>query len=219
MLDFGATLSYPENELAICIANLSALSPRIESPAIPNLALNRERDVRLPGGEPVPAGDVAVAEAFKAAMRQFAASPCVITTAHQGARRGLTATSVCSVSVDPPTLIACVNRSADACPYLEASGALCVSVLSESQKHVAERFAGALGHKGEARFEGLEWDAGPSGAPALRGALSTIDCRIEQAIPQGTHLILICRVLAATLTVGGSPLVYSDRQFWALQPL
>ena len=66
---------------------------------------------------------------FKAGMQRLAAAPCVLTTIHQGVRRGLTATAVCSLTADPPTLIACINESAEAFAAMEQAGRLCVNVL------------------------------------------------------------------------------------------
>jgi flavin reductase (NADH) len=156
---------------------------------------------------------------FKAGMQRLAAAPCVLTTAFEGRRYGLTATAVCSLTAEPPTLIACVNESGEAWRAIDQSARLCVNVLATRQVEIAQRFAGMLGHRGEARFEGLEWDELASGAPVLRGALAVFDCLVAERVRWATHTAFICRVVATTLNEAGDPLVYANRAFLGVSPL
>ncbi len=156
---------------------------------------------------------------FKAGMQRLAAAPCVLTTQHGDRRYGLTASAVCSLTADPPTLIACVNESAEAFGAIDASGRVCINVLAADQVEIAKRFAGMLGHRGEARFEGLEWEFLVSGAPVLRGVLAAFDCTIAERIRWSTHTAFICRVEAAIVGEAGDPLVYANRQFQRAAPL
>jgi flavin reductase (DIM6/NTAB) family NADH-FMN oxidoreductase RutF len=168
---------------------------------------------------PAPAVSADLIAAFKAGMQRLAAAPCVLTTQYEDRRFGLTASAVCSLTADPPTLIACVNESAEAWRAIDASGRICVNVLAASQVEIAQRFAGMLGHRGEARFEGLEWDLLASGAPVLRGALAAFDCTVAERVRWSTHTAFICRVEAATVNDAGDPLVYANRQFLRTAPL
>jgi flavin reductase (NADH)/cob(II)yrinic acid a,c-diamide reductase len=150
---------------------------------------------------------------FKEVMRRLAATVCVLTTAHEGVRWGLTATAVCSLSVNPPSLIVCINRGADAAPAIEASGRLCVNLASHRQQDVAERFSGMLGHKGEARFEGFEWVSLNKGGVALADATASLDCAVHERLVHGTHMVLICRVEAIVIGKHRTALLYGDRSF------
>src|SRR5258706_20696 len=94
---------------------------------------------------------------FKAAMRRVASTVCVLTTEYEGRRWGLTATAVCSLSAEPPSLIACVNRDAEAHEAITLSRRICINVLAEEQIEIAQRFSGLFGHRGEHRFEGADW--------------------------------------------------------------
>src|ERR1700744_1750273 len=96
-------------------------------------------------------------EAYKSGMRHLAGHVCLITTlAPDGTRRGLTATSVCSVSADPPTLLCCVNRQIEPFAALRESAIFAVNVLSIEDRKLAERFA-ACEIQGETRFESGSW--------------------------------------------------------------
>jgi flavin reductase (DIM6/NTAB) family NADH-FMN oxidoreductase RutF len=150
---------------------------------------------------------------FKTAMRRVASTVCVLTTEHMGRRWGLTATAVCSLSAAPPSLIACVNRDAEAHEAISQSRRICINVLSEDQIEIAQRFSGTLGHRGEQRFEGAEWYLLATGAPVLRHAAATFDCTIFDRSTYHTHSVLTCFAQAISLGDAGNPLIYADRNY------
>ena len=78
---------------------------------------------------------------FRACMRQVPGAVAVVTTVHAGARSGLTATAVCSVSAEPPQMLVCVNRSSSAERVIAAAGRFGVSYLSGDHQTVADAFA------------------------------------------------------------------------------
>ena len=132
---------------------------------------------------------------FARAMGQHVASVCVITTAVDGARYGLTATAVSSVCATPPRLLVCVNCSSFAHAKIVGAGHFCVNVLSEEQDSVAKAFAGMLGKDAD-RFGHGQWSELKTGSPALAGAAAVFDCRIATTIEQFTHTIFIGNVVA-----------------------
>lgn len=152
----------------------------------------------------------AAQEDFRNAMRRLAAGVTVVTTAApDGTRRGLTATAVCSVSLTPPMLLACINKTAAAHDPLRASGRLAVNLLGGTQEPLARRFGGA--ESGEARFEEGEWIALVTGAPVLATALAAFDCRVVQMLDAGSHTVFLAAVEATHLPeTGGAPLLYLD---------
>lgn len=158
------------------------------------------------------------AEDFRLAMRRVAATVTVLTTDCDG-RWGMTATSVCSLSTEPPVLLACVNRSADAYGPMVRSRRLCINALAADQVDVAVRFSGFQGEKGEQRFEGSSWTIHVTGAPVLVGAGATFDCQIANVWDYGTHAILACSVMHVASRPDVDPLVYLDRMFGAFTPL
>lgn len=152
-------------------------------------------------------------------MRNLAAAVTLITTRDADVRLGLTATAVCSVTVDPPRLVVFVNKKVAACEAILNSGALCINVLSGDQEHEAKVFAGMVeGVHGEARFEHGQWHELITGMPALEGALANFDCRVVKVFDESTHHAFLCEVLATRGQQGGEPLLYLNGAFRRLAP-
>lgn len=156
-------------------------------------------------------------EDFRSSMRHLAGAVTVIATGAPGQRYGLTATAVCSLSDEPPTLLVCVNRTASAHDYIRQNGTFSVNLLADDQEDVAGRFAGRSGLKGEDRFIGSDWSTMASGAPTLREAIASFDCEVTQEHVFATHTIFIGRVVAATHRDDVDPLVYLRGSFRHLE--
>ena len=152
-------------------------------------------------------------QTFIRGMRQLAAGVTLVTAAHEGRRAGLTATAVCSLSADPPQLLACIHRQAETYRIVQASGAFAVNVLASHQRPLAEAFGGSAAVRGEQRFALAEWGALSTGAPALTPCLACFDCRLVEAVPAATHSIFIGRVEAVELALELKPLVYADGDY------
>jgi flavin reductase (DIM6/NTAB) family NADH-FMN oxidoreductase RutF len=161
---------------------------------------------------------------FKRGMRHLIASVTLITTYHRGLRGGLTATAVCSVSADPPQLLACVNRSASAHDSIGEAGVFCVNVLAPEHQEIARRFAGMDGIEGDDRFIDMgEWTRLVTGAPVLMGCPVNFDCEVVQTMPAGTHTVYLGRIVGVRHDEQAGPLCYVDARFvpgsFLLRPL
>lgn len=122
---------------------------------------------------PPPAPELSAApRAFRGAMRKLAGAVSVITVGQGDERTGLTATSVTSLSVEPPTLLICVNRATSSVVPLLKERAFAINVLRPHHEPVADRFAGKGGLKGPARYGGADWTRLSTGAPVLADALA-----------------------------------------------
>lgn len=152
---------------------------------------------------------------FKQGMRRVSGAVTIVTTrGPAGERRGVTATAICSLSVSPPAVIACVNRETWVGQFAPVSRIFCVNVLARAQRDVAEAFAGRTGHIGEDRFQIGDWGALDSGAPALRGAIASFDCRLERNVEFASHLVLVGEVGRTILGAkDAEPLIYFDGAF------
>src|ERR1700761_9596837 len=95
-------------------------------------------------------------------MRRFPTGVAIVTTAHDGRIHGFTANAFASASLEPPTVLICVSRSATAHALIASSQRFCVNLLALEQRALAERFAGG---EPRSRFEGVEYRIGPSGSP------------------------------------------------------
>lgn len=155
---------------------------------------------------------------FRQAMRQLAGGVSVITVGSDNDRTGLTATSVTSLSSDPPTLIVCVNLSSSSWRLLDRHGRFGVNFLGDRHRFVADRFAGRGGEKGVERYAEASWETLVTGAPILEGALASLDCEVDEVIVRHSHAIVIGGVVAARVGQTGSPLVYWHGSYGAFSP-
>lgn len=156
-------------------------------------------------------------KSYRDAMSGLAAAVNVVTTDGPGGRAGFTATAVCSVSDQPPTLLVCLNRSASAFPAFEQNEALCVNTLKADQMNLSNLFGGKT--EMDERFAAASWTEGESGAPVLDNALVSFDCRIIKRVSLGTHDTLFCEVLGVTAPQSTDGLLYFDRGYHGMKRL
>lgn len=154
-------------------------------------------------------------ETFRLGMRRLAAAVSLITTVlPDGSRRGLTATAVCSVSMHPPTLLCCINRSNSSYEAIIASRVFAVNVLSHDDRVLADTFARPV-PPAEKFSLGL-WRRMVTGAPVLESAVASFDCRVSQDVSMGTHGILFGKIHAvAVRSSSAKPLIYAHGAYGA----
>lgn len=165
------------------------------------------------GLDPFPPAQPLTPAEFKAGMRKLAAAVTLITVYGPEGRNGLVATAVCSLSAEPPQLLACVNQSASAFAAIAGTRLFAVNVLRPEQQALAERFYRSP--PGEERFEGGPWRWSPLGAPVLDDALTWFECRVVEVVPAATHGIVIGLVTACR-SQAGDFLVYAEGGYHAL---
>jgi flavin reductase (DIM6/NTAB) family NADH-FMN oxidoreductase RutF len=151
--------------------------------------------------------------AFRLAMRELASGVAVVTTRCGEQWSGCTATSLCSLSLDPPSLIVCIALDSSTLAALRSSKTFGVNLLAGPHEDLAARFSGRGGAKGAARFAGAEWMTLLTGAPLLRDALASIDCAVEEVLERHTHAIVIGRVAAVRCAGEAAALVHWRSQF------
>lgn len=153
-------------------------------------------------------------QSFRNAMARLGAAVTIVTTDGPGGRAGLTASAVCSVTDDPPTLLVCVNRASSSAAAFRANGVLCVNLLSAAQQALSNRFAGMDGAATMAdRFSLGAWRPGGTGAPVLEGAVASLDCRIADIVEKGTHSVLFAEVQSVAFGPEGPALVWWGRHY------
>ncbi|TXI04727.1 MAG: flavin reductase [Rhizobium sp.] len=154
-------------------------------------------------------------EEFRAGMRRLAGGVTIVTSVDEkGARCGLTATAVCSLSTDPPSLLVCVNRSTSVAFVVEKSGVFAVNVLSREQQPVAEVFAGRTDLAREDRFAVGDWRFGATGTPLLASTCVSFECELAELKEFSTHFILIGKVAATHCSFeSDQPLIYGNGAF------
>jgi flavin reductase (DIM6/NTAB) family NADH-FMN oxidoreductase RutF len=152
-----------------------------------------------------------VTDTMRLGLRRYAKSVMVITCTYQGVRYAMSATAVSELSLDPPTMLICVNQSAGLHAALSAGADFAINMLHAGQEHIARNCGGGL--RGEERFDEGDWQASDFGPPILADAQAYFVCRQEQRIDHGTHSIFIGQVVAAYSADDIDPLVYVDGRY------
>lgn len=146
---------------------------------------------------------------FRQAMRVLAGGVAVVTVGRGPDRTGFTATSVESLSVEPPRLLLTLSENSSSWKELQKCPYFGVNILQTNHLGIADQFAGHGGLQGIDRYRGAKWTTLSSdGAAILEDALAGVDCVIEEMLPRHGHVIIIGRVRAILLHTDGQPLLY-----------
>lgn len=147
---------------------------------------------------------VAVDESrFKQAMSYFASGVTVVTTEHAGHRYGVTVSAFASLSLNPPLVLICVEKSVRAHDVIPKAERFAINVLTEEQETVSNRFAAKV----DDRFAGIATHEGQLGVPLIDGALASIECRLHDTLAGGDHTIFIGEVVNTEIR-DAAPLIY-----------
>lgn len=158
------------------------------------------------------------ASEFRAAMGRFPGAVTIVTALSGTERRGITATAVCSVTAEPPSLLVCLNRKTGTCAAVRETGRFNVNLLPDPASPLALRFAGAGGVTGEDKFAEGDWLEDARGLPLLAGALVGFSCDVSEVLEAGSHAIFIGQIGAIRLSEGAA-LIYERARFHRLAPI
>jgi flavin reductase (DIM6/NTAB) family NADH-FMN oxidoreductase RutF len=140
-------------------------------------------------------------------MSRFATGVTVLTAAHDGRLHGMTANAITSLSLDPPMLLVCVDKTAQAHEVLRQAGAFAVNILGEHQEHVSMLFA--ISEEPEpGRLRGLDFTPGRTGAPILADCVAYIECRLRDIADGGDHSIFMGEVVNEGVVDDVPPLIF-----------
>jgi flavin reductase (DIM6/NTAB) family NADH-FMN oxidoreductase RutF len=152
------------------------------------------------------------ASRFRLALGRHASGVAVITGPGPV---GLTATSLTSVSLDPPLVSFCVDRASTTWPNLRQAPVFGVNVLAGDQAATASRFAG----RGIDRFGSpTRWRTGPCGVPILGGITVHLLCEPYDTIALGDHWLVVGLVIGTELGTSGEPLLYHQGRYGGFDP-
>jgi len=149
---------------------------------------------------------------FRQAMGHFASGVTVVTTASTGELYGMTVSSFSSLSLNPPLVLICIDKSVPSHDMIRDSGRFVVNILEERQEHLSRRFATTANDK----FKGVAWHSGQLGLPVLDNTLAAIECRLRDALDGGDHTIFVGEVVDAEVREG-APLLYYRRGYRELK--
>ena len=152
------------------------------------------------------------ADALRQVMAHYASGVTVVTALHSEGFHGMTATAFCSVSLEPPLVLVCIDNLSVTQSYVAEAGSFGISILSRGQAFLADRFAGRAPLV-DPQFDGVPYHREATGVPLLDGALAWLDCRVVSAFDAGDHTIFVGQVEAAGSSTVGEPLVFFRSAF------
>lgn len=149
---------------------------------------------------------------FRAALSRFPSGVTVVTTRDRnGTLHGITVSAFCSVSLDPPMVLVCIEKTTSSHSALSATGVFVVNILSEHQRDLSEHFASQLTNK----FSNVNYKTGIDGLPVLNDVAASLECRVEQAYEGGDHTIFLGAVEEVTVN-DVRPLAYLHGDYRAI---
>ena len=149
-------------------------------------------------------------DALKGFNRQFITGVTVVTTiGEDGKPRGLAANSYASVSLEPPLVLVCVQKTTSTYSSLFKSTHLGINIMSNEQRGTVGVFAG----KGDDKFATIDWHEGPNGSPLIDGSAASIEAEIKERHQAKTHTVFIAKVTHAELN-DVQPMVYKAGRFF-----
>jgi len=153
---------------------------------------------------------------FRSVLGRFPSGVTVVTARDdQHHDHGMTVSAFCSLSLEPPLVLICIEKSASLHNVLAAGNTasrFAVNILEAGQEEIARRFS----EEYPDRFEGVGFTRGTTGAPIIEDCLAVVECELESRHPAGDHTIVIGAVIASA-TREGSPLLYYRGGYAALE--
>ena len=144
-------------------------------------------------------------EKFRRVMGHFATGVTVVASRKaDGEPVGLTVNAFTSVSLEPPLILVCLHRDADAHDHLLEAGHFGVSFLTADHGELALKFSMA---DPDDRFPEVEIEDGPLGSPLILGALGWMECSVRQVHSGGDHSIIVAEVVDCEAG-DGDPLLF-----------
>lgn len=141
---------------------------------------------------------------FRAALSRFASGVTVVTTKDTNGRlHGITVSAFCSVSLEPPLVLVCIEKTTASHYAFEDSGFFTVNFLNDDQSELSEHFATEL----ENKFDSVPTMSGSNGLPVIEGSVAVLECRLRSAHDEGDHTIFVGEVENANLG-DRDPVVY-----------
>lgn len=146
---------------------------------------------------------------MKDVNRRFVTGVTLVTAMDDGAPRGLAVNAFANISLDPPTVMICVQRTSSTHDCLFRADHLAINIASTEQLEII----GKLASKADDKFAGVDWEPGPHGSPLLAGSSARMEVEIRERLQASTHTVFICRVVAADVSEQ-APMIYSAGRFF-----
>lgn len=172
----------------------------------------RERDGDFVNTQPSPVRlpyTAASPQVFREAIGRFVTGVTVVSTVYRSRVYGTTASAVSSVSLEPPTVLVCLNKDSATGIAVAEAGGFVVNILAEEHHELARQFARKGGDKAERHLRPV---AESGGLPVVPDSIAHLVCQVSQEVSAGTHRIFIAEVVQISAREG-APLAYFRGQF------
>ena len=151
-------------------------------------------------------------DGFRAVLGRFASGVTVVTAVDgTGRDHGITVSAFCSLSLQPPLILVCIDHTSSMYEVLQSATYFAVNMLAASQEALSRRFSG----KDPNRFDGIGYARGSTGVALLDDTLAALECRVHGRHEEGDHTIFIGLVEAAQAR-SERPLLYYRGGYAAL---
>lgn len=141
---------------------------------------------------------------FRTVLGHYPTGISVITSHLDGENLGMVVGTFNSVSLEPPLVAFMPAKTSTTWPKIRASGKFCVNVLGEDQQDICQAFS----RRKDDKFDGIQWQLSPTGAPIIEGVVAWVDCEIVQVVESGDHYIVIGRVNGLDTGSQSKPLMF-----------
>ena len=153
-------------------------------------------------------------EEFKSVMRTWTSGVAVVTCSWEGMHHGMTVNSFTSVSIEPALVVVTMANNTRTCQMVKQSRKFGLSILSEAQREISDRFAGKVDDV-EDRFSGIKTFRLKSSIRYLVDGLGWLECSVKEGIDLGFSTLFIAEVIHTGIGVG-EPLLYHNRDYYRL---
>ncbi len=153
----------------------------------------------------------AIGDLFRQSMRRLASAVSIVACESDGEWFGLSATSVTSLSMEPPSLLVCLNSTASLTPMMIEGKSFSVNLLDRRHQHVSNVF-GSSSLRAE-RFRDGGWELSERGVPVMAEAVASVECDVGRLIEYGSHIIVIGEVRHVRIGEGVDPLIYCNGKY------
>ncbi|HET9919900.1 MAG TPA: flavin reductase family protein [Ktedonobacteraceae bacterium] len=132
---------------------------------------------------------------FRQVMGRFATGVTIVTTQGSQGPAGLTVNTFCSVSLNPPLVLVCIDMRSHTLQYIRDSGAFAVNILTVQQEKLSRCFATPSQERYE-QFCNADYHLAATGSPIIDDVLAFVDVRVVAEYPGGDHAIFLGEVVA-----------------------
>ena len=145
---------------------------------------------------------------FKKTLSTFATGITVVATKNNSILYGKTINSFSSLSLSPPLVLFSLDKKSTKLKIFQESKTISINILSNKQGIISNNFA-----KKNPNWKQVEYNVSKNGNPIIKNCVSNLDCKIEDKLSKGDHIIFICKVLQVLNNNKLKPLIYYNSKY------